>query len=83
MLRHKAMVQCARICFGLSGIYEPDEASRIESVHQSKGDLSVQKQPIRNKNPNQSTTTFVKNWIHEVPRGTSFKLPATLRRTLD
>ena len=27
MLRHKAMVQCARICFGLSGIYEPDEAN--------------------------------------------------------
>ena len=29
MLRHKCMVQCARIAFGLSGIYEPDEASKI------------------------------------------------------
>ncbi len=29
MLRHKAMVQCARICFGLSGIYEPDEAKQL------------------------------------------------------
>ena len=29
MLRHKALVQCARLCFGLSGIYDPDEAQRI------------------------------------------------------
>jgi phage recombination protein Bet len=29
MLRHKAMVQCARVCFGLSGIYDPDEAFRV------------------------------------------------------
>jgi phage recombination protein Bet len=31
MLRHKAMVQCARACFGLGGVYEPDEAARITS----------------------------------------------------
>jgi phage recombination protein Bet len=31
MLRHKAMIQCARICFGLSGVYDPDEAQRISS----------------------------------------------------
>jgi hypothetical protein len=35
MLRHKAMVQCARICFGLAGIYEPDEAQRIISSQNS------------------------------------------------
>ncbi len=29
MLRHKSMVQCARVCFGLSGVYDPDEAHRI------------------------------------------------------
>jgi hypothetical protein len=29
MLRHKAMIQCARICFGLSGVYDADEAQRI------------------------------------------------------
>jgi hypothetical protein len=32
MLRHKAMIQCARICFGLSGVYDPDEAVRISSI---------------------------------------------------
>lgn len=30
MLRHKALIQCARIAFGFSGIYDPDEARRIE-----------------------------------------------------
>ena len=29
MLRHKAMIQCARLAFGFSGIYEQDEAERI------------------------------------------------------
>ncbi len=29
MLRHKAYIQCARVAFGLSGIYDEDEAQRI------------------------------------------------------
>jgi phage recombination protein Bet len=29
MLRHKAMIQAARLAFGFTGIYEPDEAERI------------------------------------------------------
>lgn len=29
MLRHKAMIQCARIAFGYVGIYDADEAERI------------------------------------------------------
>jgi phage recombination protein Bet len=73
MLRHKAMVQCARICFGLSGIYEPDEASRIETADQNTRNLSAQKQPVKNQKPNHSTTSFVKKWIHEGPKGKSFK----------
>jgi hypothetical protein len=31
MLRHRAMVQCARTCFGLGGLYEPDEAERVRT----------------------------------------------------
>jgi phage recombination protein Bet len=30
MLRHKAFIQCARVAFSLSGVYDPDEAARIE-----------------------------------------------------
>jgi hypothetical protein len=29
MLRHKALIQCSRIAFGFSGIYDEDEANRI------------------------------------------------------
>lgn len=29
MLRHKALIQCARVAFGFSGIYDEDEAQRI------------------------------------------------------
>jgi phage recombination protein Bet len=29
MLRHKALIQCARIAFGFAGIYDPDEAERV------------------------------------------------------
>lgn len=32
MLRHKAMIQCARIAFGYTGIYDQDEAERISDA---------------------------------------------------
>lgn len=32
MLRHKSLIQCARIAFSLGGIYDPDEAERIAEV---------------------------------------------------
>jgi phage recombination protein Bet len=73
MLRHKAMVQCARICFGLSGIYEPDEATRIEAAHKSAGYSSNQVPPIKKQNSQHSTTSFVKNWIHEGSTGKSLQ----------
>jgi hypothetical protein len=41
MLRHKAMIQCARLAFGFVGIYESDEAERIiEAVDQSTGEIT-------------------------------------------
>jgi phage recombination protein Bet len=48
MLRHKAMVQCARICFGLGGVYEPDEALRVtqalqkRNLHNINGPINTQ-----------------------------------------
>jgi hypothetical protein len=36
------MVQCARIAFGLSGIYEPDEASKIH-MSANKNERSIGK----------------------------------------
>jgi phage recombination protein Bet len=36
MLRHKALIQCARIAFALVGIYDQDEAERIIDVSPEK-----------------------------------------------
>lgn len=36
MLRHKAMIQCARLAFGFVGIYDQDEAERIIDVTPEK-----------------------------------------------
>jgi hypothetical protein len=73
------MIQCARICFGLSGIYDPDEAQRITSTMsltsttiQNKGSEYTGK---RNRNtasqpkPEQSNlgARFVKNWVKKHP----------------
>jgi phage recombination protein Bet len=32
MLRHKALIQCARIAFGFAGLYDEDEAERIRDA---------------------------------------------------
>ncbi len=39
MLRHKAMIQCARLSFGFGGIYDQDEAERI--VEKDMGNAEV------------------------------------------
>lgn len=36
MLRHKALIQCARYAFGFAGIVDPDEAERIGVVSTSR-----------------------------------------------
>lgn len=47
MLRHKAMVQAARIAFGFSGIYDEDEARRIASC----GDGAAEPPPAGKARP--------------------------------
>lgn len=34
-LRHKSLIQCSRIAFGFSGIYDQDEAERIREMEQA------------------------------------------------
>lgn len=36
MLRHKAMIQCARLAFGFTGIYDQDEADRIAEAQKEQ-----------------------------------------------
>lgn len=35
MLRHKAMIQCARLAFSFAGIYDPDEGERILAAEEA------------------------------------------------
>lgn len=42
MLRHKAIIQCARVAFGFSGIMDEDEASTIKAV----AGVVVEKKPF-------------------------------------
>ncbi|AQX19242.1 phage recombination protein Bet [Bartonella sp. WD16.2] len=47
MLRHKALIQCARYAFGLSGIYDKDEAERInEAIYLSEVNDNPQNERI-------------------------------------
>jgi phage recombination protein Bet len=41
MLRHKALIQCARVAFSLSGIYDPDEGERIIEGEVSRHEAAV------------------------------------------
>jgi phage recombination protein Bet len=52
MLRHKAMIQCARIAFGFGGIYDADEAERImenttpmKSINPDTGEITPKTLP--------------------------------------
>jgi phage recombination protein Bet len=62
MLRHKAMIQCARIAFGYGGIYDQDEAERIvESIDATTGEVIQQKPAARSDLPTYSQADFDKN----------------------
>lgn len=60
MLRHKCMVQCARIAFGLSGIYDIDEALKIK--------LNPNKAPLIRKN-NQNQPSGVHALANSIEKG--------------
>ena len=45
MLRHKAMIQCARLAFGYGGIYDQDEAERIVEATTVTARVSDHKNP--------------------------------------
>lgn len=50
MLRHKAMIQCARLAFGFGGIYDQDEAERIVEgtvIDGTTGEVIQRQQPAR------------------------------------
>jgi phage recombination protein Bet len=49
-LRHKSLIQCARIAFGFVGIYDPDEGERIVAATANQADLGP-REDISNVDP--------------------------------
>lgn len=46
MLRHKAMIQCARLAFGYTGIFDEDEAQRIVEKDITSDTQVIHEQPV-------------------------------------
>jgi phage recombination protein Bet len=60
MIRHKAIIQCGRVAFGFSGIFDPDEGDRIidngqtlgpELAPQGKGKPATREPKMRSEAP--------------------------------
>lgn len=73
MLRHKAAIQAARYAFGLSGIYDPDEAERIQSatdatfeeVHDEPADATFEEEAY----PEEDFEKHFPVWENAIERG--------------
>lgn len=90
MLRHKAMVQCARVCFGLSGIYDPDEALRVSQTHETFGALQSNNADASSnlaKHPPSGDKTlgsrFVKTWVRKFPEGVRSSITSSSPTTVN
>lgn len=73
MLRHKAMIQCARLAFGYGGIYDHDEAERIveaQPVVRHMGQVEV----VRQEHPTWPADAFaarLPKWQTAINNGSS------------
>lgn len=77
MLRHKALIQCARYAFSLSGIVDPDEAERMIDVTPTTtnpvtGEI-IQKIPSQFKNSS-ARKTFCENVIKALTSETTLEM---------
>ena len=71
MLRHKAMVQCARTCFGLGGMYEQEEAERVGNALLNEVNQGAYIARVRSHGPTGNSiikplgTGNLKRWIKQ------------------
>lgn len=61
MLRHKAMIQCARLAFGFGGIYDHDEAERITERDMGAAEVVSTRPAQPAALPNYSQDAFADN----------------------
>lgn len=80
MLRHKAMIQCARLAFGFVGVYDEDEAQRIVEVQAEvlpkidpRGDLSMVDMTLRDKHINAITDLLAEYGSDETVAAPKFR----------
>lgn len=66
MLRHKALIQCARLAFGYTGIYDQDEAERITeidggTIDRTTGEVKTSERPELPACPDAKIDQWIKN----------------------
>lgn len=67
-LRHKSTIQCARMAFGFVGIYDQDEAERIESSEiNDTGATEVQSEPVMY--PQERFDKVIDRWADAIASG--------------
>lgn len=71
-LRHKAMIQCARLAFGYGGIYDQDEAERIVEAssvkHMGAADVVAPPAPVTHYDKAKFDGNFAK-WAETIATG--------------
>lgn len=72
MLRHKSMIQCARLAFGYGGIYDQDEAERIVEAspvkHMGAADVVAPPAPVTHYDQAKFDGNFAK-WAETIATG--------------
>lgn len=74
MLRHKAMIQCARLAFGYGGIYDQDEAERIveaQPMGQRQPVDMGQAEVVQQDWPADRWTAGLTKWVDGIAAGKS------------
>lgn len=66
MLRHKVLIQAARIAFGFVGIFDEDEAERIRESHE---EIVVESRPALPALPDDEFDSLLPTWQHQIKKG--------------
>lgn len=80
MLRHKALIQCARYAFGFAGIVDPDEAERMGADVSPMRDVSAKKPPAPTDVVETKVEVLVPSKRPPPPEDNGFGIPPVLDR---
>lgn len=66
-LRHKAMIQCARLAFGFGGIYDQDEAERLVDAQPAEKHMGAA-EVVQPEQPNAQPAWPADKWAATLPK---------------